>query len=134
MSENSYSNVIESLLKNVDHLVGAKTVVGDAVSIGDTTIVPLVDVSFGVGAGASAKDKKTTGAGGLHTKMSPSAVLVIQNGHAKLVSVKNQDTLSKIVDLVPEVIDKIKQKKDGVVSNDEAVEMAFPEEDTDLNA
>ena len=66
--------------------------------------------------------------------MSPSAVLVIQNGHAKLVSVKNQDTLSKIVDLVPEVIDKIKQKKDGVVSNDEAVEMAFPEEDTDLNA
>ena len=45
MSENNYSNVIESLLKNVDHLVGAKTVVGDAVTIGDTTIVPLVDVA-----------------------------------------------------------------------------------------
>ena len=128
MSENNYSNVIESLLKNMDHLVGAKTVVGDAVTIGDTTIVPLVDVSFGVGAGASSKEKKTTGAGGLHTKMSPSAVLVIQNGHAKLVSVKNQDTLAKIVDMVPEIIDKIKEKKDGVMSNDEAVDAAFSDD------
>ena len=60
--------------------------------------------------------------------MSPSAVLVIQNGHAKLVSVKNQDTLAKIVDMVPEIIDKIKEKKDGVMSNDEAVDAAFSED------
>jgi len=129
MAENSYSNTIESLLKNVDHLVGAKTVVGEATTIGDTTIVPLVDVSFGVGAGASTKDKKNGSVGGLHTKMSPSAVLVITNGHAKLVSVKNQDTLSKLVDLVPEIIDKIKEKKDGVIKNDDAVDAAFPERD-----
>ena len=128
MADNSYSNVIESLLKNVDGLVGSKTVVGDAVVLGDTTIVPLVDVSFGVAAGASANDKKNGGMGGMNAKMSPSAVLVIQNGHAKLVSVKNNDTLSKIVDLVPEVIDKIKEKKNGSMSNSEAIDKAFPED------
>jgi len=128
MADNSYSNVIESLLKNVDGLVGSKTVVGDAVVLGDTTIVPLVDVSFGVAAGASANDKKNGGMGGMNAKMSPSAVLVIQNGHAKLVSVKNNDTLSKIVDLVPEVIDKIKEKKNGSMSSSEAIDKAFPED------
>ena len=39
--------------------------------------------------------------------MSPSAVLVIQNGHAKMISVKGEDTVSKILDMVPEVVDKI---------------------------
>ncbi len=64
----------------------------------------------------------------MSAKMSPSAVLVLQNGNAKLVSVKNQDTLTKIVDLIPEVIDKIKAKKEGMISNDEAVSEAFGED------
>lgn len=127
MADNNFTGVIQSLLKNADGLVGSKTVVGDPVTIGDATIVPLCDVSFGVGAGANANDKKNGAMGGMHAKMSPNAVLVIQNGHAKLVSVQNNDTLSKIVDMVPEIIDKIKEKKDGVMSNQEAVDAAFPE-------
>ena len=129
MAENNFTSVIESLLKNSEHLVASKTVVGDVMNVGDATIIPLVDVSFGVGAGASANDKKNNGAGGMHAKMTPSAVLVIQNGHAKLVSVKNNDTISKIVDLIPEVIDKIKAKKEGVIDSDTAVEEAFGDKD-----
>ncbi len=128
MAENNFANVMDSLMKNMDHLIGSKTVVGEASTIGDAIIVPLVDVSFGVGAGASTNDKKNGGAGGMSAKLSPSAVLVIQNGNAKLVSVKNQDTLTKIVDLIPEVIDKIKAKKEGMISSDEAVSEAFGED------
>ena len=126
MADNTYTNVIESLLKNVDHIVGSKTVIGEATVIGDATIIPLVDVSFGMAAGSNIKDKKDGAMGGMHAKMAPSAVLVIQNGHAKMVSVKNQDTLAKLVDMIPELVDKIKEKKDGVISNDDAVDSAFP--------
>ena len=42
-------------------------------------------------------------------KMSPSSVLVIQNGHTRLVNVKNQDTITKLLDMVPDVIDKFTQ-------------------------
>lgn len=125
MAENNFSNVMDSLMKNMDHLIGSKTVVGEASAVGDAIIVPLVDVSFGVGAGATTNDKKNGGAGGMSAKMSPSAVLVIQNGNVKLVSVKNQDTVNKIVDLIPEVIDKIKAKKEGMMDNDEAIKEAF---------
>lgn len=126
MADNNFTGVVESLLKNAEAVVGSKTVVGDAVQVGDATIIPLVDVSFGIGAGANVNDKKNGAMGGMHAKMSPSAVLVMQNGHAKLVSVQNNDTLSKIVDMVPEIIDKVKEKKDNVMSSQEAVDKAFP--------
>lgn len=127
MADNNFTDVVGSLLKNAEGLVGSKTVVGEAVTVGDATIVPLCDVSFGVGAGANVNDKKNGAMGGMHAKMSPNAVLVIQNGHARLVSVQNNDTLSKLVDLVPEIIDKIKAKKDGELTSQEAVDAAFPE-------
>ena len=40
-------------------------------------------------------------------KMSPSAVLVIQNGYAKIVTAKSESTVGKIFDSVPEVIDRV---------------------------
>lgn len=129
MAENNINNVVDSLMKNMEHLVATKTVIGEVTQVGDAIIVPLVDVSFGVGAGATSNDKRNGGAGGMNAKMSPSAVLVIQNGHAKVVSVKNQDTISKVLDFIPEVIDKIKEKKDGMVDDDEALDAAFPKED-----
>ena len=39
-------------------------------------------------------------------KLTPSAVLVIQNGSTKLVNVKNQDGLTKVLDMVPDFVDR----------------------------
>ena len=90
----------------MDAFISAKTVVGDAIHVGDTIILPLVDVSFGVGAGAFEGDKKSNGGGGMTGKLTPSAVLVIQNGTTKLVNVKNQDGLTKVLDMVPDFVDR----------------------------
>ena len=83
-----------------------KTVVGEAIHAGDTIILPLVDVSFGVGAGTFTVENKNNGGGGIGGKMSPSAVLVIQNGTTKLVNVRNQDGLTKILDMVPDFVNR----------------------------
>ncbi|HPF30049.1 MAG TPA: GerW family sporulation protein [Lachnospiraceae bacterium] len=130
MAENNITNVMDALMKNMDTLVASKTVVGDVTSIGDAIIVPLVDVSFGIGAGATSNDKKNGGAGGMNAKLSPSAVLVIQNGHTKMVTVKSQDSISKVIDLIPEVIDKIKTKRAEMVDDNDAVDSAFPQKET----
>ena len=52
MGDNSFHTTVESLFKGMDSFITTKTVVGDAIHIGDTIILPLVDVSFGVAAGA----------------------------------------------------------------------------------
>ena len=46
------------------------------------------------------------GGGGMTGKMTPCAVLVIQNGTTKLVNVKNQDGLTKILDMVPDFVNR----------------------------
>lgn len=131
MAENQFSGVVESLLKGMDTILSTKTVVGEATQIGDTIILPLVDVSFGVGAGAGVNDEKKTqnGAGGLGGKMTPSAVLVIgKNGSARLVNIKNQDTVTKILDMIPDIVDKFTQPKEKEEMSDaEVVDIAFPE-------
>ena len=123
MADNSFHNTIESLFKGMDSFITTKTVVGDAVHIGDTIILPLVDVSFGVAAGAFAEEKKNNGAGGMGGKINPSAVLVIQNGVTKLVNIKNQDGITKILDMVPDFVNKFTSGKDGSDSD-----MIFDEE------
>ena len=99
MSENNFASTVESLFKGMDSFITTKTVVGEAIHIGDTIILPLADVSFGVAAGAFSQEKKNNGAGGMGAKMTPSAILVIQNGTTKLVNVRNQDTMTKILDM-----------------------------------
>ncbi len=103
---NNFDVTVNSLFKGMDSFISSKTVVGDAIHIGDTIILPLVDVSFGVGAGAFAGDKKQNAGGGIGGKISPSAILVISNGVTKLVNVRNQDTVTKILDMVPDIVNK----------------------------
>ena len=86
---------MEALFKGMDNFVTTKTVVGEAVKIDDTIILPLVDVTCAMAAGAFSQPSKNNGAGGMSAKMSPSAILVIQNGVTKLVNIKHQDAVTK---------------------------------------
>lgn len=132
MSENNFGETMESLFKGMDTFISSKTVIGDAVKFDDGTIVlPLVDVSFGVAAGAfaNANDKKNNGGGGLGGKIQPSAVLVIKDGSSKLVNVKNQSGMTKILDMVPDFVDKFSGKKKDDAATKDNSELASSESD-----
>ena len=117
---NTFNQTVESLFKGMDSFITTKTVVGDAIHIGDTIILPLVDVSFGVAAGALTQEKKNNGAGGMGGKITPSAVIVIQDGKTKLVNIKNQDTITKLLDMVPDVVDRFTSKDEKLTEEDVA--------------
>ena len=123
MADNNFSSTVESLFKGMDSFITTKTVVGDAVRFEDGTIIlPLVDVSFGVAAGAFSNDseKKNNGGGGMGGKLQPSSVLVIKDGKTKQKKKKNQDGLTKLLDMVPGIVDKFsKDDKDKKKETDE---------------
>ena len=123
MADNNFKGTVEALFRGMDSVVSSKTVVGDAIHIGDTIILPLVDVSFGIGAGAFSGDKKEKGAGGVGGKMSPCAVLVIQTGKTKLVNIKNQATMTKILDMIPDAIDKFTGDKDDKMTEKDVMDI-----------
>ena len=112
MAENNFNETVSSLFSGMNSFITAKTVVGDAVKFDDgTMILPLVDVSFGVAAGAFSKKEKNSDSagGGMGGKVTPNSVLVIKDGQCRLVSVKSSDMISKVIDMVPNVIDKFKK-------------------------
>ncbi len=121
MAESSFNSVVNSLLEGMEGFLSSKTVVGEPVVVKDTILIPFVDVSFGVGAGTFRGDKKDNGAGGLTGKMTPTAVLVVQNNSTRVVSIKNQDTITKIIDMVPEIMNKITAKKESTLSDEEVL-------------
>lgn len=101
-----FDGSVNVLFDKVEELVSTKTVVGEALVMGDLTLLPLIEVSVGVGAGASETGKESA-AGGMGAKITPSAVLVIRNGNVQMINVKNQDAVSKLIDMAPGVVDKL---------------------------
>lgn len=125
----NFKEIVDSMLNGMDGFLSSKTVVGEPTVIGDTILVPFVDVSFGVGAGDFRGEKKANGAGGLTGKMSPSAVLVIQNGTTRLVNIRNQDSMTKILDMVPDLVNKFAgRENDNELSDTDIKDAAFKEE------
>ena len=139
MAENHFTSTIESLFKGMDQFVTTKTVVGEPVQVGETIIIPLIDVTCGMAAGAFAEGskQKDKGCGGMSAKMSPRAVLVIQNGVTKLVNIKQQDAVTKVLDMVPDFVNKFAGGKKEEVSEkamETAQEIAAAGEEADAKA
>ena len=101
-----FQQTVDSLFQGMENFITTKTVVGEAVHVGDTILIPLVDVTFGMAASAKAETNRRNGGGGMGGKISPSAVLMIQNGNVRLINVKNQDGLTKVIDMAPDLINR----------------------------
>ena len=106
---------LQALFNGMEGLMQSKTVVGEPIRLGDATLVPLVEVSAGLASGALKNNAKNNGAGAMSARMTPVAMLILQDGKTRLVNVKNQDVLTRLLDLIPEAIDKISK---GAVSRD----------------
>ena len=110
MADSGFKNTVDSLFSGMSSFLSTRTVVGEPLTVADVTLLPLVDVSFGVGAGAYAEGNKNKAAGGIGGKLSPSAILVIGPNGTRIVNVKNQDALTKILDMVPDLADRFVEK------------------------
>lgn len=99
-----FNEAVEVLFNKVDDLVSTKTVVGEAIVIDDMTLLPLIEVAVGAGVGAK---ESVNASGGMGAKITPSAILMIRPEGTQLINVKNQDALTKLIDMVPGVVNKL---------------------------
>lgn len=131
-----FNESVDILFNKVEDLVSTKTVVGDAITIGDITIIPLIEVSVGAAAGTSSnlasspQSKINKSTGGVGAKITPSAIMVIQNGSVQIMNINNPDAISKLIDMAPSVTSKInfsnifsgRNKNNEANQDDEVVE------------
>jgi len=112
MANGDFSSTVGSIFKGMDAFLASKTVVGEPIRVGDNmTIIPLVDVNIGMGAGAYGANGRgsNSAGGGMGGKLSPTAVLVVQDGDVRIVPVASGETsaLSKVMDMIPTVREKV---------------------------
>ena len=109
MAINTFNTSVQSLFEGLGSVLSTKTVVGEPVTVGDTTIIPLVDVHFGMGAGSAAADSKnkSSSGGGMGVDMDPCAVLVIRGDVVRVIPVESsQSAFAKLIDMVPDIMNR----------------------------
>ena len=117
MSQN-LPNMLDSTIAKIREMVDVNSVVGEPITVGnDVTIIPISKVSIGLGGGGSDFVSKNPnqhenpfgGGVGAGIKVTPVACLVIKEGSVRMlpVAAPANTTADRIVELVPETLDKI---------------------------
>ena len=117
------SGVMDTTMQKIKEMVDVNTIVGEPITTSDgTTIIPVSKVSFGFASGGS--DLPTSnpkqsfgGGGGAGITLQPIAFLVVHEGNVRLLQLStSSNTADKIVNSVPEIIDKV---SDALAKNKE---------------
>ncbi len=112
-----FSESMSVIFDKLENFLKTKTVVGEPIKIGDVTLVPFINMSFGLGmGGGTGNDEKGMGGegggGGTGARISPTAVLIINGDKVELLPIKKSGGLDKLLDMVPGIVEKINDKKE----------------------
>lgn len=102
---------IELVFDKLEKFLKTETVIGEPIQIGDITLIPIITVSFGCGGGSGqGKDSKgSDGVGGgigIGAKVSSDAMLIIKDGEATILPIKQKQSMEKLINMVPELVKK----------------------------
>lgn len=130
MIEHPINGLMSAAMESIKEMVDVNTIVGDAVQTPDGyVIIPISKVSFGLAAGggeyggnidfSETKDKQPeektitpvkypfAGGSGAGVSISPVAFMVVGGGNIQLMPITNNTVAEKLVDLIPDVINKV---------------------------
>ncbi len=130
MAEHVLGDIMSVTMEKLRNMVDVNTIVGTPISTQDgITLIPISKVSFGFASGGSdfsGKKQETPvmfgGGSGAGVSIVPIAFLVVSEGNVKLLPMATapNTTVDRLVEMVPDVIDKISDyvKKDKSTKED----------------
>lgn len=120
MAEHPIENLMVTAMTSLRDMIDVNTIVGDTVETTDgTTIIPVSKVAFGYAAGGSEFNTNKLnrysdnpklpfgGGSGAGVKITPVAFLVVKDGTIKLLTVDADRPIDKLVDVLPDLINKV---------------------------
>jgi len=126
--ENVVKENLDTLFQKLEKFLKTETVVGEPIVIGETTLIPIITVTFGCGTGAgggsgnNTKSGSGSGSGSAlcsGARITPSAVIVIQGGEVTMLPIKDRSGMENILNKIPDIMEKISRKdeeKEGTVT------------------
>ena len=107
---------IETIVSHLENLIKTKTIVGEPISAGNATIIPIMTASFGFGTGMGegtepGKGGGKGGGGGAGAKVTPAALIVIRDSEVSVYNLGHKGALEKLAGIIPEVVNKFTKEK-----------------------
>lgn len=117
MSEHPIQGLMKTTMESIKEMVDVNTVVGDAVETPDgTVIIPISRVGFGFAAGGGEFESEGNqkleglpfaGGSGAGVSVRPVGFLVVGHGQVRMLPVDGNAMYDRLVDVVPQIIDKL---------------------------
>ncbi len=112
------SDLMSNTMEKIREMMDANTIVGKPIEIGGVTVVPVCKISIGYASGGTdfaQKNQKTNkdnsfgGGAGMGVNVTPISFLVINEGNVRIIAAEQpaSNTVDKVIDLVPNVVDKV---------------------------
>ena len=140
MSEHPIENLMVTAMNSIQDMIDVNTIIGEPIETSNNiTIIPISKVSFGFAAGGSEftgetideytkKDKEEEiqyrlpfgGGAGAGVSINAVAFLVIQNEKVKLIPVSHSSSIDKLLDYVPDLIEKTNNVLNSCIENKKA--------------
>ena len=109
--------IMNLTMEKIKQMVDTDTMVGDPITVGDTTIIPISKISIGFASGGSDFSKKKPDANGNNfgggagggISITPIVFLVVSNGSVHVLGVNSAPvtTVDRVIDMLPGVLDKV---------------------------
>lgn len=116
-NQTSLKENLDTLFNNLEKFLKTETVIGEPIVVGETTLVPIISLSFGCGTGSGnngdkSNSKNGTGLGAA-AKVTPNAVIAITGDKVSILPISGKSNLDSLLNMVPEIVSKFKFKKNG---------------------
>ncbi len=122
-------NMLENTIAKIREMVDVNSVIGDPITADGVTIIPVSKVSVGFGGGgsdyvsknANKQDNPFGGGAGGGVKVTPVAFLIVKDGNVRMLPVATpaNTTADRIVEMIPDTLDKVAAFVDSHIKKDE---------------
>lgn len=127
MSNNNVVEILHSVVGELKQMAQSESIVGDPITVGDKTVIPVVKMTVGFGAGGGqgeSSDKKGSGfggGGGGGVSIEPAAFIIMDKDGISLLPAKkgNWESLIEAIPGVATKIAEIKSKFKGDKGSDQ---------------
>ncbi len=118
MDSHPIENLMTTAMSSLENMIDVNKIIGDIITMNDGgVIIPVSKLAFGYAAGGSeftTSDLKNRaeldfpfgGGSGAGVSISPIGFLIIKDGVTKFISTENLGAVEKIVESLPDVIEK----------------------------
>lgn len=112
---NNVVDILKGVVGELKEVARTETVIGEPVTVGDRTVIPVVKISFGFGAGGGQKEGDKTGefggGGGGGAKIEPTAFIIMDKDAVRILPVA-KGKWEGVIDAIPGLAKKLAKWKD----------------------